>query len=290
MDVTGGGLSGAQVQSLAVTVLVLVLMFGIGLRSEPQDFRRVSSEPTWFGAQVALNFLAVPLVALAALALVKVPAEVRTGIILCAAAPGGAVGPLFASNARSDLPVAVADMVLLSLVAAFLTPWIIALLLAAGEGHGPLSLVVPMMTTLFGVQLLPLSLGMVMRRRSPDVAASWERPIHRLSNGLLLAVVGGLLVTKWRVLGGVGVAGWLLCLGLALAFLAIGGAVGPSTAWRRSFGLVCVVRNVAVALLLAAMWFPAALTDATVLVFGLCTLGVPLGATAWWRRRAGGTP
>ncbi len=281
----GDAMTSEQLQSLAVTILVVVLMFGVGLRTRPEAYRRVIARPWWLLMTLVANVVVVPLLTAALVALVPLPDPVLVGVVICVAAPGGAVGPLFAGWAKGDLAVAVTAMVLLSVVSVFAAPLIIGLWLGQGVVSGAGRLVVPMMTTLVGVQLLPLLAGIMLRTRMPALADRWVRPVVRLSDLLLVLVVGGIFLTRgWGILS----VGWA---GIGVGFLAtvaafgFGGLAAPSESWRRSLAIVSAVRHVTLALLFEAVWFTDPLTNATVLSFAMHTLLVPMAMAWWWGRR-----
>jgi BASS family bile acid:Na+ symporter len=137
------------------------------------------------------------------------------------------------------------------------------------------ALLLPMMGTLVVVQLFPLLAGMVVKRRAPAVAERFAAPLTRVANGVLLAVIVGLLWLKGGVLFEMGATVVALCVGLVLANLALGAVFSPGGPARRSVSLITGVRNVSLALLLSAGWFPDPQTDATILVFGLFAMLLP---------------
>jgi BASS family bile acid:Na+ symporter len=143
-----------------------------------------------------------------------------------------------------------------------------------------------MMRTLGAFQLLPLVVGMTLRRLRPGLAERMAIPATRLANALLFGVIAGLLVTKGRLLAEVGVTSLVLAAALVPACMALGLAIPGPSAQRRSFAMVTGVRNISLALLLGAAYFPAPLTDATILTFGLFAMLLPFAIARFVGRRA----
>lgn len=110
------------------------------------------------------------------------------------------------------------------------------------------------------VQLLPLLLGVVLRRRFPAAIESWLAPIDRLANGLLVLLVVAVLAKTAPLLlqfaaGNLGALAWmalvgLLCLGLGYAL------AGDGRERRITCALVTSMRNPGLALLLASTYVP----------------------------------
>lgn len=265
-------------QQIAIAVLVVVMMLAIGLRTQPSEFVVVARRPGALVAMLFVNVVVVPALVLLLTSTLALPTEITVGLLICAAAPGGPTGPLFAAEARGHLATAVIAMVSLSMLSVVTAPAALALSLGIGamlESDAILALMWPMMRMLGAFQLLPLLVGMGVRRVRPHLADRLALPASRIANALLLVVIVGLLVTKGQVLADVGVVAVVLAAALVPTMMALGLAVPGPAMQRRSFAMVTGVRNISLALLLGAAYFPAPLTDATILTFGLFCMLLP---------------
>jgi len=272
------------VQRVAVAALVVVLMLSIGLRTDPADFRAALRRPRALGFGLVANLLWVPLGVWALTAALGVPAWMRAGFVLCAACPGGPSGPLFASRARGDLALATTATLSLSGLGVLTAPPTLSLLLGVSVALPLRAMVAPMMATLALLQLLPLGLGMVVRRARPGFAARWAGPAETTANTLLLLVIVALLATRWRVLGEVGVRGLAVAAVAVLASLAVGALVPGDGPARRSLALVTAVRGLSLALFVSATWVHDAQVDAAILAYALCTMLLPFAVATALRR------
>jgi BASS family bile acid:Na+ symporter len=265
-------------QEVAIAILVVVMMIAIGLRTQPSEFAEVGRRPGALAMMVVVNVVVVPAIVLGLVTALALPGEIAVGLLICAATPGGSTGPLFAAQARGHLATAVTAMVGLSMLSVVTAPTALALTLGATMGVDAIgALVWPMMRTLGLFQLVPLVVGMFVRRVRPELAEKLAMPVTRIANLLLLAVIIGLLVMKGRVLGDVGIVAAVIAAVLVPVCMALGFAIPGPNDQRRSFAMVTAVRNISLALLLGASYFPAALTDATILTAGLFCMLLPLG-------------
>lgn len=266
-------------QAAAIAILVVVMMVAIGLRTQPAEFVEVGRRPGALLMMVVVNVVVVPAIVLGLTTALALPGEVTVGLLICAAAPGGPTGPLFAGQARGHLATAVTAMVTLSMLSVITAPVALALTLGVSstiDASAIGALVWPMIGTLGGFQLLPLVAGMGLRRVRPQLAERLATPMTKIANVLLLVVIVGLLVTKGRVLADVGVIAIVLAAAIVPVCMALGLAIPGPSGQRRSFAMVTGVRNISLALLLGAAYFPAPLTDATILTFGLFCMLLPL--------------
>jgi BASS family bile acid:Na+ symporter len=272
------------VQTVAIAALVVSMMLAIGMRTRPGEFAEVFTDRGTLARALVLNLLAVPLLAWGVCVGLGFREEVTVGLLLASASPGGATGPLFAAIAGAPLPLAVAVMVLLSGISIAAVPLAVAAGLGSATELDVTSLMLPMAGTLLVVQLTPLAAGMLTLARWPDAAARFAGPLNKVANLLLLLIIFGLLAARGGALLELGLTGVLACAGLALANLGLGALAGRDRGSRRSLALVTAVRNLSLALLLSAAFFPDPLTDASVLTFGLFTMLVPALVAALWRR------
>lgn len=274
-------------QGLFVALLVLVMMLAVGLKVGPAELWAIRRRPRVLAASLAVNLLVVPALAFALCRLFVLPIEMSVALLLCAAAPGGPMGPLFADRARADLAFAISLMTLLCAVSVATTPLTLSLfavfLAGADGGADPLALA----RTLALYQFAPLALGVAMRARRPDWADRLAPSLTRLANGLLVALVLGLLLGKGVQLVSFG-AGALVAINLLVALCLVLGwsAARGDAATARGASLITGVRNLAIALLISATHVRDPRTDIAILCFGLFMLCVSGGLAVVWGRRA----
>jgi BASS family bile acid:Na+ symporter len=269
-----------MLRDLALYALVVVMMAAVGLH--------LSLDQLWSGLRrwivlalaVLANLVLMPMLVLGLSGLLALPPGATTGLLVCAAAPGGPTGPLFARISRADLGFATSLQVLLSVLALVSAPLTLELL----GGSSERSLLWPMVQTLAQFQLLPLALGMAVRHRRPAWAERLGPPMGKLANLLLALVVVGLLVTRGAALLDQGPGVHAALMALVLLPLAFGLAWPAGTTGRPTLvaaGMVTTVRNVSVALLLSASFYardPA--VDVAILVWGFYMMVIP-GLLAW---------
>lgn len=273
----------ATIQAIASALMVVVMMLAAGFKLELSQLRAVTQHRSLLIKSVLVNLVGVPVLAWAAVQALDLPAPVGVGILLVAAAPGGATAALYATQARSDLPQAVAMTLLLPAIGLLTTPATVALAADLDVPAGPLALKIA--GALLFTQLLPLGLGMLTRAFKPDLAARLAAPSTAVANLLLAAITVLLLVLKGKILLEIQGQTWLAMGGLSALALALGYGAGlPEVASARSAAIVAVTRNVAVAILLASTAFSDPVVDATVLSYALLVVLAPLAISLWWKR------
>ena len=188
--------------SLFATVLLpialAVIMTTLGMSLTPADFRRVVVYPRGVAIGLA-NLLAIsPLLAFAVAELYSLEPALAVGLVLLGASPGGTMANLLTHLARGDTALSI-TMTAISSVAAVIT---VPLFLELATGHfGATGLdddigMGGVVARVLLITVVPLTLGMYLRSRSPGRVAAIEVRARRIAFGLFVGVVVGAVVAE----------------------------------------------------------------------------------------------
>lgn len=272
--------------SLAAVATIFTVMFDLGLALDPAGFRWTMQRPGLLLKGLVAVLVAVPVAALAVTHLLDLPWHAEVGIMLMAIAPGAPVAlrrSLGAGGHRTFAPVLQIAVAVLAVVSMPL--WIAAL----DAYYGARATAAPehLARQVFTAQLLPLALGMLVRRFAGPAAAWLEPRLRRLGTGLLVALVALVLVDSWQAVVG---AGFRVTVAIALVTalaLGVGHLLGgPEPTTRTAVAICSAARNTGLALLVATLnaAAPAVLTAVLAYFFISALAIVPYAA---WRRRVG---
>ena len=141
-----------------VTPLLGIVMFGMGLTLKPVDFSLVARRPLPVLIGVVAQFVIMPLVALAVVAIMDLPEAVAAGVILVGCAPGGTSSNVVSYLARGDVALSVTMTSISTLLAPVFTP--LLTLWLAGE-YMPVS-ASSMAWSIVKVVLIPVVAGILI--------------------------------------------------------------------------------------------------------------------------------
>ena len=285
-------MSTAIVIRALTTAALTGLLLGSGLRLEVNQVMAVMRQRNLLARAMAINFLAVPALALGVILLFKVPTEIAVGMLLLAAAPFAPVVPVFTKMARGDLALAATLTGLFPLPSAFLTPWLCVLCLKLLPGAGELHFqVFQLLLLLLTTITLPLAVGVALKHYRPNWARTMLKPVEVLAEGVGAISLAFVTFVEFRTILD---TGWSALLAMALLCelsLLLGYAVGgPATASRRVIAFGTSNRNIALALLIAAGSFAGTPVLAGVVANGLFLILLGLAHVAWWRWRPAREP
>ena len=172
---------------LLLPLAIGIIMFGLGLSLTLDDFRRVARYPLAVGSGLALQVLILPLGALVIAIALNLSPDHAVGLMLLAAAPGGATANIYSHLARGDVALNITLTAVNSLLCLVTLPIVLDLSLDFFLGSG--QYVPPphrKVIEVGAIILIPVALGMLVRARAESFALRAEKPI-KLFSVLVLA-------------------------------------------------------------------------------------------------------
>ncbi|MCF6744850.1 bile acid:sodium symporter family protein [Blastococcus sp. KM273128] len=212
--------------AVALPLALAVVMFGLGLSLTVGDFTRIARQPRAVVVALALQLLVLPVVCFGLVLAFDLPPLLAVGMLLLAASPGGTTANLFSHLYRGDVALNISLTALNSVIAVVTLPVVTNLAIGWSDppGAGSLGLQFGKTVQVFAIVLIPVALGMLVRRSAPGFADRSDKPVRILSAVVLALVIVGTMVAERENVGS-----YLRDVGLpALAFCLASLAVGYS--------------------------------------------------------------
>lgn len=246
-----------QVRPTVINYLLGVVMFGMGLTLNLQDFKIVFSRPRDVIIGCLAQFTVMPLLAWGLSRLFSLDEALALGVILVGCCPGGTASNVITYLAKGDLALSVGMTGVSTLLAPFLTP----LLTWALAGKSVNVDVVGMLLSILWVVILPIAIGLIVKWIWPkftEKATDYLPAFSSIAIALIVAIIisanadkllaGGLLII-------VVVMFHNIC-GLGLGYL-IGCLLGMSVSKKRAISIEVGMQNSGLASSLATIHFAA---------------------------------
>ena len=240
-----------------INPLLGVIMFGMGLTLRAEDFRVVFTRPRDVLIGCLAQFTVMPLLALGLSRLFSLDPALSVGVILVGCCPGGTASNVITYLSKGDLALSVGMTATSTLLAPVLTPLLVWLL--AGETVDVN--VVGMLLSILWVVILPIALGLIVKRLWPRITEQATGYLPALSSVAICLIVmiviaanahkllsGGLMIVVVVILHNV--------CGLGIGYL-IGYLLKLSPAKRRAISVEVGMQNSGLASSLATLHFAA---------------------------------
>ncbi len=281
--------------TLLIGALALI-MFGLGLSLTLGDFRRLLSHPKAVVVALALQALVLPAICYGLIVLLGVPPVYAVGLMLLAASPGGVSANLFSHLFGGNVAMNISLTAINTLLSIVSLPLIANFAIDTFSKSGQ---VVPMQTgkviEVIGIVLIPVAVGMLVKRGAPGFAARMDKPMKRFSMVVLalLAIIAfakewNALTSSFATIGVAVIAFNILSLGLGYYVPRL---LGMDKANAVAIGYEIGIHNSTLAIFVAVsvlgdfqLMVPAAIYSISMYVFatafGMLVLGKPQAAPA----------
>ena len=218
----------SQTEQLLLALMIGVIMLGMGASLTWRDFRRAFKRPQAILIGFASQYGLMPLIGFLLAVTLNLPPALAIGLILIASMPGGSTSNIFTYFSKGDLALSVSMTTFSTLAAFVMTPLAIFLY---GSRFITSEISVGMGSVISGlvVMLIPVLIGMFIRRRNANVGAVLEMMGGILGIVIILALIAlwvprnaGLLAeTSWQVyLAAIGIGAFGFLFGFSTSFFA----------------------------------------------------------------------
>lgn len=211
--------------SVLLPVALGIVMLGLGLSLTTADFVRVLTTPRAVLVALGCQLLLLPAVCFGLVVLFALPPELAVGMMLLAASPGGTTANLFSHLAGGDVALNISLTAVNSVISVATLPVVVNLSSAyfIGPSAG-IGLQADKIVQVFAIVLVPVALGMLVRRFAPGFAERMRQPVKIASVLVLVGVIVAAVVENREVV----LAGLLAVGPVAVLFALISLGVGYS--------------------------------------------------------------
>lgn len=169
-----------------ISILLGVIMFGMGLTLSIRDFKNVFKMPKSVLIGVLAQFTIMPVLAYLLAVLFNLPPEIAVGVILVGSTPGGTASNVITFLAKGNTALSVTITAVSTILAPIITP---TLMLIFASKWLPIS-AGSMVWSIIKIVLLPIVLGLILRM-------FFEKQVEKTTAILpLVSVVGIVVVTS----------------------------------------------------------------------------------------------
>lgn len=160
------------VNTVVIPVCLFLIMMGMGLTLITNDFKRVLKYPKAVGIGLTNQLILLPIIGFALANIMPLRPEYAVGVMLLVLCPGGTTSNLFTYLAKGDVALSVTMTAIASVITVFSIPIVLSfsLIYFMGSGSEFELPVVKTVLTLVVLTIVPISIGMLIKRYAPKVA------------------------------------------------------------------------------------------------------------------------
>jgi len=237
------------------------IMFALGLGLTGNDFLRVVKQPRDFFIGAFSQIILLPIIAFLLVKIWPIAPELAIGVMIIAAAPGGATSNIMTSFAKGDVALSVSLTAIISLLCVITIPFIVitSLSLLTDTNISQDFSLISIARDMFLIVTVPVILGMLCRIFISGTAISFE-PIAKKISVILFVIVliGAIISQRENVISYFSQAGVItLVLNLVMMVVAFYLAyfLGSGKEQKRCITIECGLQNGTLAIFVATAIF-----------------------------------
>lgn len=172
-----------------ITILLGIVMFGMGLTITVDDFKGVLTRPKDVAIGVIGQFVIMPTLAYLLAKGFHLPPEVAVGVILVGCCPGGTSSNVMTFLSKGDVALSVTITSITTILAPFVTPVLILLFVSEWVDITPSSLFI----SIVQVVLIPIILGIIVQKIFKKQAQASAKVLPLVSVIAIVAIVSAVV-------------------------------------------------------------------------------------------------
>ena len=175
---------------ILISIVLALIMFMIGSSLKPGQFWQIAKRPKSVALGLVLQMLFLPLLVFALVDITNLPPEFKVGLMVLSFCPGGTTSNLVSYLVDADVALSIYLTSINSFLILVTVPTFTYLVLLRFDFSGD-HFSLPIGSTILSVILvilMPVILGMQIRRMFPDLIIKLQKPLKYASIVLLAAV------------------------------------------------------------------------------------------------------
>ena len=245
------------VTDVVLPIALAFIMFSLGLGLSISDFTRIFLKPKEFLVGFISQLIFLPIVALILVYIWPLSPEIAIGVMILAAAPGGATSNILTSFAKGDVALSISLTAVISILSVITIPLILGISLSilgtnlTSEGISLIDIALKM----FLIVTIPVLIGMLLK----NIFSSFENLAKKISTFLFfLVLLGAVLAERENVVAYFAEAGLItLVLNIAMMLLAyyLSKSFISDVSQQKAITLECGLQNGTLAIVVANVFF-----------------------------------
>ena len=179
------------ITQIFLPISLAIIMFGMGLTLVVSDFGRLFAYPKEVLVGLFNQLVFLPLIGFLIILLFDLNSSMAIGIMILSLCPGGPTSNLITQVARGNIGLSVTLTALASLITVFTIPIILSEAITYFTGETDVVIELPIVQTMLQILLItviPVSIGMIIRKKNEAFALRMERPMRIASTVLFIII------------------------------------------------------------------------------------------------------
>ena len=187
-----------KISTIILAASLIIIMLGMGMSLVFEDFKRIFIYPKAIFVGLVNQLIILPIIGFTIVSIFPLSPEIAVGIMILAACPGGPTSNLITHLAKGDTALSVSLTALSSFITILTIPFIVnfALIHFLDEGQIVRLDVLETIMQIFIIIVIPVSIGMLIRRYKESFALRMAKPVRTASGFVIALVIAGIFIKE----------------------------------------------------------------------------------------------
>jgi BASS family bile acid:Na+ symporter len=187
-----------KISTIILAASLIIIMLGMGMSLVFEDFKRIFIYPKAIFVGLVNQLIILPIIGFIIVSIFPLKPEIAVGIMILAACPGGPTSNLITHLAKGDTALSVTLTALSSFITILTIPFIVnfALIHFLDEGQIVRLDVLETIMQIFIIIVIPVSIGMLIRRYKESFALRMAKPVRTASGFVIALVIVGIFIKE----------------------------------------------------------------------------------------------
>ncbi|MEW2921221.1 bile acid:sodium symporter family protein [Muricauda sp. ANG21] len=192
------------ISQLFLPLSLAIIMLGMGMSLVPADFSRILKSPKAILIGLTNQLVLLPIVGFLLATSFDLSPTMAVGLMILASCPGGPTSNLITQVSKGNIALSVTLTAFSSTVTVFTIPFILSYVLAYFGTGADVTIELPIVDTIIQIMVItviPIVVGMIIRRFRTAFALRMEKPMRIASTVLFILVFIAVIVSNIEIIG-----------------------------------------------------------------------------------------
>lgn len=192
------------ISKLFLPLSLAIIMLGMGMTLRISDFTVILKKPKAILIGLSNQLILLPIVGFTLAIAFNLNPIMAVGLMILATCPGGPTSNLITQVCKGNIALSVTLTAIASAVSVFTIPFILSYALSYFGTTTNVAIKLPILDNIIqimGITIIPISIGMLIRRFKTNFASRMEKPMRMASTVIFIVVFIAVVAAKIDMLG-----------------------------------------------------------------------------------------
>ena len=176
-----------------------IIMLGMGMTLIPADFTRIVKYPKAILIGLTNQLIFLPIIGFLLAIFFNLNPVMAVGLMILAVCPGGPTSNLITQVCKGNIALSVTLTAIASIISILTIPFILSYALEYFGSDTDVTIKLPVIDTILQIMVItviPISIGMIIRKQKPNFAKQMEKPMRKASTVIFILVFMAVLAAN----------------------------------------------------------------------------------------------